>query len=248
MTLAPGQFEHRLDGEYSRDGRDVDAPLVTVEISAPLSIMASPVSVAEYLACVADNACTPLQAPAQKADLPVTGVNYLDAMAYADWLSRQTGAVWRLPTEAEWAYAAGADFVDDATGIADDPADPAQRWIKEYRLEAARKRGADTVLRQISALPANENGLRGMAGPVWEWTATCLRRGQLDAEGKIAAQEEMCGIYIVSGRHRAAMTLFVRDPKTGGCSVGTPPDNLGFRLVRETSAGWLRSLRAGVGV
>ena len=35
------------------------------------------------------------------------------------------------------------------------------------------------------------------------------------------------------GKHRAATSFFIRDAKSGGCSVGIPPDNLGFRLVRR---------------
>jgi hypothetical protein len=42
-----------------------------------------------------------------------------------------------------------------------------------------------------------------------------------------------CGVRVVEGRHRTHMTDFIRDPQTGGCSVGTPPANLGFRPVRE---------------
>ena len=49
----------------------------------------------------------------------------------------------------------------------------------------------------------------------------------------MSAVSESCGIYIASGRHRAPLSSFIREPKSGGCSVGTPPDNLGFRLVRE---------------
>jgi hypothetical protein len=37
----------------------------------------------------------------------------------------------------------------------------------------------------------------------------------------------------VEGQHRAYVTDFIRDAKAGGCAVGVPPDNLGFRLVVE---------------
>jgi hypothetical protein len=47
---------------------------------------------------------------------------------------------------------------------------------------------------------------------------------------------ENCGVRVIEGRHRSYMTEFIRDPKSGGCAVGTPPDNLGFRLVREEPA------------
>ena len=62
-----------------------------------------------------------------------------------------------------------------------------------------------------------------------------LRRVDLDAEGRIQRHDETCGIFIVEGLHRAAVADFVRDPKSGGCSVGVPPANLGFRLVREVA-------------
>ena len=38
------------------------------------------------------------------------------------------------------------------------------------------------------------------------------------------------------------MSAFVRDALGGGCSVGVPPDNLGFRLVKEPN--WLDQARA----
>ncbi|TIP54773.1 MAG: formylglycine-generating enzyme family protein, partial [Mesorhizobium sp.] len=42
-----------------------------------------------------------------------------------------------------------------------------------------------------------------------------------------------CGVHVVEGFHRTYMSNFIRDGKSGGCAVGTPPDNLGFRLVHE---------------
>ena len=42
-----------------------------------------------------------------------------------------------------------------------------------------------------------------------------------------------CGVRVVEGQHRSYMTDFIRDPRSGGCAVGKPPSNLGFRLVRD---------------
>ena len=50
-----------------------------------------------------------------------------------------------------------------------------------------------------------------------------------------------CGVRVVEGRHRTYVTDFVRDAHAGGCAVGTPPANLGFRLVRDQSKSTLLS-------
>lgn len=233
IRLDPVPFEHRLDGEWRQAGHATDAPKATVRIPAPVQIMARPVSVGDYMACVAARACAAPDGPTDQPDLPVVGVSWLDANAYAAWVSAQTGQSWRLPTDAEWAQGAADLFRDDALGIANDPANPATRWIAEYEAEAARARSRDREIRPVGSLNVSATGMHDIGGAVWEWTSTCLRRVDTDASGTVLRSEDSCGIYIAEGRHRAALTLFVRDPKSGGCSVGTPPDNLGFRLVRE---------------
>lgn len=239
-----GTLLHRLDGEYSRAGRPVDAPRAMIRFHAPLEIMRYQVTAADYARCVAAGACKRLDAPAVRGDLPVTGVSHIDATDYARWLSQETGARWRLPTDAEWAHAAGTRFVDDARGLDGTGANPALRWLADYDREANRKAASDPGPRPVGTFGANEHGVHDMAGNVWEWTQSCLRRVSLDAAGRTVAETSNCGIYVVEGQHRAMMTLFIRNPRSGGCSVGTPPDNLGFRLVRETS--WRDRLPAGL--
>ncbi len=233
VRLVPAPFEHRLDGDWSRDGHTVDAPLAMTSIPAAVEIMAMPVSNADYMLCVTDGACAAPDSADPRPGLPVTGVNWLDATAYAGWMSARTGDSWRLPTDAEWAFAAGELFRDDALGVEDDPDNPATLWLAEYAAESARARDLDREIRPVGRLNVNALGVHDIGGAVWEWTSTCLRRVEVDSAGAILRQTESCGIYIAEGLHRAAIIDFVRDPKTGGCSVGVPPANLGFRLVRE---------------
>ena len=80
-----------------------------------------------------------------------------------------------------------------------------------------------------------------MAGNVWEWTDTCFARVVLDGVGEAAATTVNCGVRVVAGRHRAYMPDFVRDARAGGCSPGTQPSNLGFRLVRDNDRYGLRA-------
>jgi hypothetical protein len=48
-------------------------------------------------------------------------------------------------------------------------------------------------------------------------------------------------VRVVEGAHRSYVSSFIRDARGGGCSTGTPPDNLGFRLVREDGS-WLKRM------
>ena len=83
---------------------------------------------------------------------PVTCVSWDDAQAYVSWLSRTTGATYRLPTEAEWGQAAaGSEPGCDLLG------------------RGTRPNGTCPV----GASVANAAGLSDMVGNVWEWTQDC---------------------------------------------------------------------------
>ncbi len=229
VSLPAGTFIYRLPGEFTRGGRPADAPVETFRI-ASLAIMKRQVTTAEYQACVAAGACQALNPATQTApDRPVVQVSWRDARAYAGWLSSTTGRYYRLPADAEWAYAAGDRFRDDALPETEDP-DPAKRWIARYEQEAARERQTDRKVQPIGHFGANDRGLLDVAGNIWEWTDTCYRRVALDAGGEETVN---CGVRVVEGRHRSYMTDFIRDARSGGCAVGIPPANLGFRLVRD---------------
>jgi sulfatase modifying factor 1 len=117
----------------------------------------------------------------QSPDHPVVQVSYSDAMAYCEWLSRQDQCTYRLPTEAEWEYAARAGAVAN--------------WMfgTEQSVYLLRLSGniADITLRRefgswasstswndgcaftspVGSYAANAWGLHDMHGNVWEWCA-----------------------------------------------------------------------------
>ena len=197
----------------------------------PLAIMKHQVSASDYQRCVDDGACRPLdRGVVVAADRPAVQVSWHDANGFASWLSRKTGQTYRLPTDEEWAFAAGSKFKDD--GVAIDENDPSKRWIARYEREADRA-PSDAGTRSFGSFGANENGLQDVGGNVWEWTASCFVRHVLDDAGNVVSKSPNCGVRVVEGQHRAYVTDFIRDAKAGGCAVGLPPNNLGFRLVRE---------------
>jgi formylglycine-generating enzyme required for sulfatase activity len=233
VVLQPGSFEHPLPGEFLKGGHPVAAPRVSVEFGRPLEIMKYQVGAGDYRRCVEAGACRPTDQPGREG-VPATGVSHIDAEAYAAWYSRVTGEEWRLPTDAEWAHAAAEKFAGDIESQESDPANPALRWLARYRTESALGRKADPQSRPQGAFGVNSKGVADIAGNVWEWTSTCYVHATVAASGKLASGSlENCGVHVVEGFHRTYMSNFIRDGKSGGCAVGTPPDNLGFRLVRE---------------
>jgi len=238
VELAPGTFRHRAAGDYTRNGAPAAAPMVEVRIAQPLRVMQRQVSGGDYRRCADAGACRAIDDDA--ADRPAVQVSWHDAAAYADWLSRETGMRFRLPSDEEWAYAAAERFSDDAPAQYERPSDPGSRALARYASETSRSGGLDGAPRPFGAFGANAHGLLDMAGNVWEWTSSCFRRSALDAGGRPSGATTVnCGVRVVEGAHRTYVTDFIRDARAGGCAAGTPPSNLGFRLVSDDEASTL---------
>jgi formylglycine-generating enzyme required for sulfatase activity len=204
--------------------------------------MRTQVSAADYNSCVQEGGCRALDSGVKLApDLPAVGVSWEDATAYARWFSRKSGKEWRLPTDEEWAVFAAERFSDDAV-YPNGGGNFSERWLAKYSAEASRELAVDRRAQPIGTFGVNAAGLADVAGNVWEWTDTCFSRKTLDTNGVATGSSiNNCGVRVVEGRHRAYVTNFVRDARAGGCAVGVPPANLGFRLVRNEES-WLAAL------
>ena len=237
-TIAPGAVEYYATAEGLVNGMPVKPARLTAHFQKPIYVMKRLVSQAEYAECVQAEGCRPLHKDHREdksPDLPVVGVSWEDATAYAQWYSERTGRHFRLPTYPEWAYLAGEAFKEDLRldlYQLDDANNPAQRWLAEYAMESQRKAAADPFPKPFGSFGANAAGIQDLGGNVWEWTDTCHVRQYLDESGEpILPPTENCGIRVVAGSHHSLITDFMRDPKAGACSVGIPPSNLGIRLV-----------------
>ncbi len=102
--------------------------------------------------------------PAEMAMHPVVGINKSDAQAYIDWVNYQVGGNYRLPTEAEWEFAArGPDGRIFPWGNTFDP----------WRCNTSES-GKKTTTAVGSYSPGGDSpfGLADMVGNVWEWTSS----------------------------------------------------------------------------
>jgi len=97
---------------------------------------------------------------------PVINVSFADAGAYAAWLRDQTGLPIRLPTEAEWVFAAGAAGARYPWGDAAPNADD----LANCRSCGSPWDGSRTA--PVGAFAPNPRGLFDMAGNVWQWTCS----------------------------------------------------------------------------
>jgi formylglycine-generating enzyme required for sulfatase activity len=146
----------------------------------------------------------------------VTGVSRFDANEFIAWVNRGSSIAWRLPTAAEWAEFASELPKKDKKKLF---TDPRLAWAADYgQMQQVQKR-----LKSQGSFGTFSNGVSDLAGNVWEWTSSCASN----------AADDRCPALVVEGLHEAVLSVFVRDPAAGGCAAGTPPANIGFRLVAD---------------
>jgi formylglycine-generating enzyme required for sulfatase activity len=192
---------------------------VAMPDGSSLHVMTREVTKREWKACAAAGACEDLTGsiPAAEPDMPMTGVNRFDVEAYLAWVNAGGGARVRLPSAAEWSAIAAALPRKSFTRLFDDPR---LAWAADYGAMPA----ISGVLRPSGGFGTLANGISDLGGNVWEWTATCVMDG---------FEPGRCPAYTVEGQHETALSVFVRDPFSGGCAAGTPPNHVGFRLVSD---------------
>ena len=124
----------------------------------------------------------------QEDDHPVVCVSIRDALAYAAWLSRDTGYTYRLPSPAEWEYARRAG---DRTLMPVAPVITASHfdWLDELCAAGKRRCGDDSRWDRTSLTTAvgqftpNGIGLHDMFGNVGELVMHCVRENSLIMSG-----------------------------------------------------------------
>lgn len=166
-----------------------------------------------------------------RGDQPVINVSWLDAVAYTEWLSEQTNQVYRLPSEAEWEYAARGGTSTNYW------------WGDEYI------QGIDHCDRDLGDCPkgtelsepgpagrfkANPFGLFDVTSNVLEWVLDCYSPNHKDAKNTMESRlDGNCGEKVFKGSSWLSAQPYVHVFIRGGLESNDKGRDLGFRVLRE---------------
>lgn len=229
MVLVPaGSF---LMGARDDEGReeglpatylDSSRPRVQIDIGRPLWFSRHPVTVGEFSAFLRAVGAQGGSSRPERELHPVVNVSWRDAVAYTTWLSGETGRSYRLPSEAEWEYAARAGTVTarywgDNWGDGDACANVG--WSHR-----------DTL--PVGSLKPNAFGLFDVLGNVSVWTADVWNKDLLGQPRDGSARTTGdTGRYTVRGQAWSTPSAVTRSAARGWRADQDQRDTLGFRIV-----------------
>jgi formylglycine-generating enzyme required for sulfatase activity/class 3 adenylate cyclase len=157
VSIPGGAFSMGSDDDPS------EKPIHRVAVK-PFSIGKFPVTVGEWNACVAAKSCS--YEPTGDDDAPVTNLSWTDTQQYVDWLSKITQKPFRLPTEAEWEYAARGGTRSKFW------------WGDQPQAAMANCKGCNEPYEtsrplKVGSFKPNPFGLYDMGGNIHQWVTDC---------------------------------------------------------------------------
>ena len=181
----------------------------------------------------------------QTDEHPVVCVAWQDAKAFTAWLSSRTDASYRLPTEAEWEYAARAGttsvrFWGDDVALGCLYANIGDQSLNRAHLMEGLAPCEDgyTYTAPVGSYRPNAFGLHDMLGNAWEWTEDCWHLGYDGAplEGAARLQGD-CSNRVPRGASWNSHYRNVRSANRGTYQAAGRYYHIGFRVVRDLDAG-----------
>ncbi len=277
-VIAAGRF--LMGSPANEQGRDPgEGPQHGVSVVTPFAIGRCEVTVGEFRAFVEDTdyrtdaergqGCTVLKDDGSGGESrrdrdwrnpgfpqterhPVVCVSWNDARAYAHWLSLRTGHRYRLPSAAEWEYAARGVRATSVPGPTprrywgDDPEEKQMCTFANGADLDAKERFPDWVTNNcrdgfvftapIASFRPNGFGLFDMLGNVWEWTADCWHADYEGApvDGSAWGKENGgdCSRRVVRGGGWSFQPQYLRSAFRNWYTSDEALNDLGFRLAR----------------
>lgn len=226
VEIKPGRF--RMGSPSDEAGRyDDEGPQHEVTIAYPFEIGKFEVTFDEYARFAeATGRTTPNDEGREGNKRPKVIVSWFDALAYTRWLSQQTGKNYRLPTEAEWEYAARAGTTSPYF------------WGDESRIgEYAWYAGnSGSKTHPVGEKKPNAFGLYDTSGNVFEWTQDCWHASYDQAPNDGSAWLEGdggdCDRRVVRGGSWDVNPRVLRSASRGGIDSVEAYYSVGFRVAR----------------
>ena len=176
MVVPAGQFQMG-----NKDGPISENPVRTVFLTQPFAISKYEVTIGDFLEYAKNkNFVMPQQVDVQNTSYPMSNISHRDAVAYADWLSSQTGFAYRLLSEAEWEYMARAGsqnkffFGNEDINLCDyaNVADKTMRTrFRDWSVLACDDGYVRTA--PVGSYKPNQFGIFDVYGNVAEWVLDC---------------------------------------------------------------------------
>jgi formylglycine-generating enzyme required for sulfatase activity len=226
VLIPPGKF---LMG--SNEGDSDEQPIHEVTIAYTFEISKYEVTFKEYdVFANATKRDLPTDSGWWRGNYPVIDVSFNDAQAYVKWLSDKTGKKYRLPTEAEWEYAARAGMQTSywwGDGIGKNNANCYSCGSQWDRKQTA----------PVGSFKPNPFGLHDTAGNVWEWVEDCWHDNYQGAptDGSVwkEANNGDCSLRVIRGGWWSSYPRDLRTAVRRSDSPGTPNNFAGFRIARD---------------
>ncbi len=215
-------------GDINGSGDVDEQPPRDIMLSKPFAIGLYEVTFDDYdRYCRATNCLAPEDEGWGRGRRPVINVSWAEAVEYTRWLSEQTGHTYRLPSDAEWEYAARS-----GTGSrfwwGDTPGEARANCAECLSLWDAEKTA------RVGKFPPNPFGLHDTAGNVFEWVADCWHDTFVDAPADGSAiEKEGCGKRVIRGGAWSFPPTEMRSANRWRDFPSRSSDDTGFRLVRE---------------
>lgn len=213
----------------SDDGYSNERPVHRVEVSS-FRMMTHEVTFSLWDACVASGGCSNHAEDGGwgRGSRPVINVSWDEVtQEFIPWLGEKLGKSFRLPTEAEWEYAARAgsqenySWGDEAGHNQANCQDCGSRW--DYRGTAP-----------VKSFASNPFGLYDMHGNVWEWVQDCANKNYEGAPTDAHAWAEGdCSRRMIRGGSWHVSPRALRASYRLGFTTSKRMESLGFRLVLE---------------
>jgi formylglycine-generating enzyme len=148
-------------GSNDGDAEEDEMPIHRVTVNS-FSIGKHEVTVSQYMTYCKDVGKEMPDMPewGWRDNYPMVGVSWYDAVTYCDWLSEKFGGNWRLPTEAEWEYAARGGRISKGYRYAGGNDIESVAWFDD---------NSDGKVSRVGRKRPNELGIYDMSGNVSEW-------------------------------------------------------------------------------